>query len=100
MKKRISDEKLCILSNRKSRDLYYLSPEEFDNLVSDLKDAREELKKYAKKQSLSQHLHTLANKHKIGFCVSKTDISYFNRGYSAPNAEAFFYFDRCCFIDD
>ena len=56
MKKRISYEKLCILSNRKSRDMYYLSPEEFDNLVNDLKDAREALEKYESKKQVDKNI--------------------------------------------
>lgn len=101
MNKRISDEKLCILSNRKSRDMYYLSPEEFDNLVNDLKDAREALKKYAQKPSLTEHLQKLANKHKV--CFTKRDgalMTFFSNSKCSISATGFFGFDINDYNDD
>lgn len=117
MNKRISDEKLCILSNRKSRDMYYLSPEEFDNLVNDLKDAREAVKTIEaygamlknEKPSLPQHLQKLANKHKVIFeiIVGERLVFYCDGGSLENNgiiawteAEPFFLFDARDFDGD
>lgn len=117
MNKRISDEKLCILSNRKSRDMYYLSPEEFDNLVNDLKDAREAVKTIEaygamlknEKPSLAEHLQKLANKHKVIFeiIVGERLVFYCDGGSLENNgiiawteAEPFFLFDARDFDGD
>ena len=108
MNKRISDEELEKALKRVREEkcaVMIFDTDIAEKFVADLIDAREAVKNYesmiiTKRPSLAEHLQKLANKHKVGFCVSKTDISYFNRGYSAPNAEAFFNFNRCCFIDD